>query len=126
MYIRSFQLSDSFRINDLLRSVLSEECCKETMTALTDQLSWESDLVLVAIEDDMPVGVIIGTVKDGAGYIQRVVVHQDYQRMGCGRALIEALQERFARRRVTIMKAMADEHNAPAFPLYEATGVAIG
>ncbi len=126
MGIRPFQLSDSLRVTELLRSVLSEECCKDTLAAIADQLSWDHDLVLVAVEQDTPVGVIIGKIRGQEGCFYRVAVHADYQRRGYGRALVEALQQRFEKRSVKTMRAEADMHNEPAFPLYTAAGVAIG
>ena len=48
MKIRSFQLSDYRQVAELLEEVLSEECCEETMGAFARQLSWDSELVLVA------------------------------------------------------------------------------
>ncbi|WP_166245544.1 GNAT family N-acetyltransferase [Paenibacillus turpanensis] len=126
MYIRSFQLSDSAPVTELLREVLTEECCQETMAALTRQLSWDSELVVVAVEDELPVGIIIGTIEEGDGYFYRIAVHTDYQRRGIGRSLAKALQARFEQRKVKSVKVTADEHNEPILPLYAAVGVAVG
>lgn len=48
MHVRSFQLSDYRPVTQLLESVLTEECYEQTMEAFGRQLSWDSELVLVA------------------------------------------------------------------------------
>jgi len=124
MHVRSFQLSDYRPVTELLETVLSEECCEETMAAFARQLSWDSDLVLVAEEDGEIAGMIIGTIDNGKGYYYRVAVHPDYQRRGIGKSLIRGLRYRFEQRGVSRILITADEHNEPILSLYESLGYA--
>jgi ribosomal protein S18 acetylase RimI-like enzyme len=122
MNVRSFQLSDYRPITALLEDVLTEECYEQTMEAFARQLSWDSDLVLVAVENSEIVGMIIGTIDNNKGYYYRIAVSPLYQRKGIGKTLIQALRQRFEQRRVTKILITADEHNEPVLPLYESMG----
>jgi ribosomal protein S18 acetylase RimI-like enzyme len=122
MNVRSFQLSDYRPITALLEDVLSEECYEQTMEAFARQLSWDSDLVLVAVENSEIVGMIIGTIDNNKGYYYRIAVSPLHQRKGIGKTLIKALRQRFEQRHVTKILITADEHNEPVLPLYESMG----
>ncbi|KRE22746.1 GNAT family N-acetyltransferase [Paenibacillus sp. Soil522] len=122
MNVRSFQLSDYRPITALLEDVLTEECYEQTMEAFARQLSWDSDLVLVAVENSEIVGMIIGTIDNNKGYYYRIAVSPLHQRKGIGKALIQALRQRFEQRNVTKILITADEHNEPVLPLYESMG----
>jgi len=122
MRIRSFHLSDYRSVAALLKDVLSEECCEETMAALARQLSWDSELILVATVEGNVVGVLIGTIDEHQGYVYRIAVHRDYQRRGIGRALVQAMHDRFRERRVLKVIIARDKHNELLWPFYRALG----
>ncbi|CAM4506666.1 ribosomal protein S18 acetylase RimI-like enzyme [Paenibacillus endophyticus] len=122
MNVRSFQLSDYRPITALLEDVLTEECYEQTMEAFARQLSWDSDLVLVAVENSEIVGMIIGTIDNNKGYYYRIAVSPLHQRKGIGKTLIQSLRQRFEQRNVTKILITADEHNEPVLPLYESMG----
>jgi ribosomal protein S18 acetylase RimI-like enzyme len=123
MQIRSFQLSDYRSVAELLKEVLSEECCEETMDAFARQLSWDSDLVLVALHEETIVGVLIGTIDHQKGYLYRVAVHPDHQRQGAGTALVSAMNARFRQRNVLKVLIAGDKHNEVLRPFYESLRV---
>jgi Acetyltransferases len=122
MIVRSFQLSDYKPLTELLEDVLSPECCELTMEAFARQLSWDSDLVLVAVEQSEIVGMIIGTIDHNKGYYYRIAVAASYRGKGIGKALISSLRQRFEGRGVSKILITADEHNEPVLPLYESMG----
>jgi ribosomal protein S18 acetylase RimI-like enzyme len=122
MQIRSFQLSDYRSVVELLNVALSEECCEETMGAFARQLSWDSDLVLVATIGETIAGVMIGTIDNHKGYVYRIAVHPDYRRQGAGKALLSAMNARFRQRKVMKVLIAGDKHNEGLRPFYEALG----
>lgn len=122
MNIRSFQLSDANRVTELLQVALSEDCYENTMGPFARQLSWDSDLIMVAEEDGELVGALIGTIDQNQGYIYRIAIHPDARRRGVGKALVKAVEKRFQQRKVTRVWVAGDEHNKAAMPLYEAMG----
>jgi len=124
MQIRSFQLSDYRSVAQLFEQVLSVECCEETMEAFARQLSWDSDLVLVAENEKAEiVGALIGTIDNHQGYMYRIAVHPDFRRQGVGKALIGSMAKRFRQRKVLNVLIPEDKHNALLRPFYEALGV---
>ncbi|UUZ82978.1 GNAT family N-acetyltransferase [Paenibacillus sp. P26] len=113
--VRSFQLSDYVHVTGLFKNVLTEECYEETMAAFARQLSWDSELVLVAEEEGTIVGVIVGTIDNHNGYYYRIAVEQDHQRRGIGQALIESMRRRFVQRKVRRIMVTVDAHNEVVF-----------
>jgi ribosomal protein S18 acetylase RimI-like enzyme len=122
MYVRSFRLVDYASVTKLLDGVLSSTCYDETIEAFARQLSWDSELVLVAEDDDEIVGVIIGTIDDNHGYYYRIAVDTPHQRKGIGKAMIQALKDRFKQRKVSKIIIPVDAHNEPVIPLFQALG----
>lgn len=123
MQIRSFQLSDYQSVAELLKEALSEECCEETMGAFARQLSWDSDLILVALVEETVAGLLIGTIDHSKGYVYRIAVHPDYRRQGLGRALVASMKSRFRHRNVLKVLIAEDKHNEILRPFYESLGV---
>ncbi|MFD0672312.1 GNAT family N-acetyltransferase [Cohnella sp. GCM10027633] len=123
MRIRSFQLSDYRSVAELLEEVLSEECCEETMGAFARQLSWDSELILVAESDGEIAGVLIGTIDKQKAYVYRIAVYEQYRGQGVGRDLVTSMGNRFRQRKVQKMLIAVDEHNELLRPFYESLGV---
>jgi ribosomal protein S18 acetylase RimI-like enzyme len=122
MDVRSFQLADTASVTRLLQEVLTESCYVDTMEAFKRQLSWDTELVLIAEEDEHIVGIIIGTIDNNNGYYYRIAVAEQYQRKGIGRAMIEAMKQRFLQRKVNKILVTVDVHNENMLPLYESVG----
>lgn len=101
---------------------MSDDCYDETMAAFARQLSWDSELILVAEEEQKIVGVIVGTIDKQQAYYYRIAVGQEYQRRGIGQALIEALRQRFVGRKVHRIMVTVDVHNEVVLPVYEKAG----
>jgi len=123
MQIRSFQLSDYRMVADLLEEVLSEECCEETMGAFARQLSWDSDLVLVAESAGSIAGVLIGTIDHHKGYVYRIAVRDQFRRQGVGRQLVSHMSNRFRQRNVMKVLVAEDKHNELLRPFYDSLGI---
>lgn len=122
MHVRSFQLSDVGPVTELLQTALSEECFENTIEPFSRQLSWDSNLIVVAEDEGELVGALIGTIEKNHGCYFRIAVHPDYRRKGIGRSLVAALEHRFQARKVSGIFVAVDEHNSFALPLYEAMG----
>ncbi|MCI3927248.1 GNAT family N-acetyltransferase [Paenibacillus sp. TRM 82003] len=122
MQVRSFQLSDYAEVSQLMENSLSEACFHETMDAFARQLSWDSSLVLLAVDEASIVGVVIGTIDNNDGYYYRIAVDPFHRRKGVGKTLIQALQERFVERKVNRILIPVDTHNEPVVPVFESLG----
>lgn len=122
MKVRSFQLSDCSSVSKLLKEVLSEGCYEETMEAFARQLSLDSDLVLLAIQNNEIAGVIIGTIDNDEGYYYRIAVDRNKQRKGIGKFLIQSLKTQFEKRKVNKIMITVDMHNEAILPMYKSLG----
>ncbi|MDP5275022.1 GNAT family N-acetyltransferase [Chengkuizengella axinellae] len=101
MNLRSFQLSDCEKVTNLLKEELSDTCYKKTIRVFSKQLSYDSDLVVIAEDAQEVVGVIIGSIENNQGqYI--LTEHPDYERNDIGKNLVNELKERFTQRKVEI------------------------
>jgi ribosomal protein S18 acetylase RimI-like enzyme len=101
--------------------MLEEQAYAESLRALTRQLKWDSELILVAEMEEQVVGVIIGTIENNRGVVYRLLV-EEYQRQGIGSALIESLIKMFIARRVNKTWVTADSSNEKVIPFYRAIG----
>lgn len=123
MRIRSFQLSDVNQVMELLQEALMEECYEDTKRAFKRQLSWDSELIMIAEDEGMVIGTLIGTIdQHNTGYIYRTAVHPDYRRQGVGKNLVSAMEQRFQQRNIHRIMIAGDPHNKAIAPLYEAMG----
>ncbi|WP_334074920.1 MULTISPECIES: GNAT family N-acetyltransferase [Paenibacillus] len=122
MRIRSFQLSDVNQVMELLQVALMEDCYEDTKRAFARQLSWDSDLIMIAEVDGEIVGTLIGTIDQNTGFIYRTAVHPDYRRQGVGKNLVTAMEQKFQQRNVRQIMIAGDPHNKAIAPLYEAMG----
>jgi ribosomal protein S18 acetylase RimI-like enzyme len=122
MIVRSFQLSDYADTTSLFQKVMCEDCYEETIKAFGRQLKWDSELVLVAVENDQVIGAIIGTIDKNKAYYYKIAVHPDHQRRGIGRTLVDALKEKFVKRRVMKIMVASCEHSDAVIPLFQSAG----
>lgn len=123
MLVRSFMLSDYEAVNRLFEETLSEVCYEETIEAFARQISWDSELVLVAVNNEnQPIGVMIGTIDRNKGYYYRIAVGLQYRGRGVAKALIRGLDQKFNRRGVSRIMISMDIHNQMLVPIYEALG----
>ncbi len=77
---------------------------------------------LVAIEDDLIAGFIIGFASGGTGFIYTLDVHPDYRRKGIGAMLVSALEEKLRAERAKRIRLEAALNNPAALALYRKAG----
>ncbi|MDM7913516.1 MAG: GNAT family N-acetyltransferase [Methanotrichaceae archaeon] len=79
-------------------------------------------ITLVALENDIIVGFIIGFVSGGTGFIYTLDVHPDYRRKGIGSMLISALEENLRADGAKRIRLEAALDNPAALVLYRKAG----
>lgn len=77
---------------------------------------------LVALEDDVIAGFIIGFADGGTGFIYTLDVHPDYRRKGIGSMLISALEEKLRAISAKRIRLEAALNNPAALALYHKAG----
>ncbi|WP_160646943.1 GNAT family N-acetyltransferase [Chengkuizengella marina] len=102
MNLRSFQLSDCEKVTNLLKEVLSDTCFKKTIKVFSKQLSYDSELVIIAENDSEVAGVIIGSIENKQGLFI-LVEDPSYTHNEVGKKMVKKLRERFVQRKVKEM-----------------------
>lgn len=120
--IRTFRLGDYEAITDIWRRTGLEQTEAESLDALAKQLSWDSELVMVAEQDDKVIGVIVGTIDGNRAYFYRLAVHPEFQNQGVGRKLVEALERRFRDKGANQVIIMVNQDNTKVIPFYSSLG----
>lgn len=122
MLIRSFRLGDYSAIMRIWQETGLDRSDSESLDALAKQLSWDSELVMVAELDGEVVGVVVGTIDGTYAYFYRLAVLPRCQGSGIGRKLVEALENRFRQRGVHRVLIMVNQDNPGVLPFYYALG----
>lgn len=122
MNLRSFQLSDVHAVTSIWKMTASKKREEQTLQVLAKQLAYDRDLVLVAEEDGLVVGAIVGTIEKGTGYYYCLAVHPMFQGMGIGRKLTALLEERFHSKGVRQVQVMVDEGTEKLAPFFRHLG----
>lgn len=122
MKIRSFRLGDYAAITMIWRETGLEQTETESLDALAKQLAWDSELVLIAETEEKVVGVIVGTLDGTRGYFYRLAVDPGYQGHGVGKALVQALEQRFKKKGATRVFIMVNQDNTTVLPFYQRLG----
>lgn len=121
MKVRSFRLSDAHPVLELWERILPQKT--EGLELLTEQLSKDSDLVLVAELDGELVGTIVGTVSDQVALVHRIAVSPNHRGQGIGKELLHTLEKRFYSRGVKEFFYSSDHFNDLASSFYIAMGI---
>ncbi len=84
---------------------------------------YDPSLCSLAVADGQVVGVVLAQIRRGAGMIDEVCVHPDWQRRGIAEALLQNSLNQLAARNMAQARLYTDAENAAgARTLYERTG----
>lgn len=123
MLLRSFQLVDIHDVSRIWKLTASHERERETLRVLSEQLSIDRDLVIVAETDDQEiVGAIVGTMDGDTGFFYCLAVHPDFQDQKIGSQLVATLEQRFRQKRVKRIWITVDQGTQKLLPFYRHLG----
>lgn len=122
MKVRSFRLGDYAAITLIWRETGLDNREAETLDDLAKQLAWDSELVLVAEVEQKVVGVVVGTLDGTRAYFYRLAVDPNYQGLGVGKELVQALETRFRQRGATQVIVMLNQDKKEVMPFYYSLG----
>jgi ribosomal protein S18 acetylase RimI-like enzyme len=121
MKVRPFRLSDALPLMELWEEILPQKT--EALKLLTEQLSNDSDLVLVAEIDKNIVGVIVGTVSGTEALVHRIAVLPNHRGQGIGKLLLKTLEQRCLNKGTRQLYCCIDHYNELALSFYRAMGI---
>jgi ribosomal protein S18 acetylase RimI-like enzyme len=95
---------------------------RDSREAFARQLATGVQAVIGIRHQEELVGVVVATHDSRKGWINRLAVHQKYQRQGIGRRLIEACEEHFQQHDIQIIAALVETENTGSLALFRHEG----
>lgn len=93
--VRAFAGADSAAVAALWRDAFPGDPPRnEPDLVIRRKLAVQPELFLVAIEEDEVVGAVVGGYDGFRGWLYHLAVRSDRRKLGIGRALVEALEDR--------------------------------
>jgi ribosomal-protein-alanine N-acetyltransferase len=118
--IRAFRLTDLGEVLRIERQAFLQEAYDWIEFT---RLYWAGrDTFLVAQVERHLAGYIAGLMDGGEGYIASIAVAPDRRRQGIGRALLDAVKQKFIARGAITMALHVRAGNEPAIALYRQFG----
>jgi ribosomal protein S18 acetylase RimI-like enzyme len=92
------------------------------VVAIPEKISFQPDLMLVALQSDEVVGSIMAGYEGHRGWLSRVAVLKSHQNGGIGQALISAAEERLAALGCLKINLQVVESNSAVVAFYQRAG----
>jgi ribosomal protein S18 acetylase RimI-like enzyme len=93
--VRTARADDVAHVLQIWAASEAEPSVTDDATGLRALLDRDSDALLVAEVDGVPVGTLIATWDGWRGHLYRLAVLPDHRRRGVARALVDAAERRF-------------------------------
>ena len=104
-------------------SILPDQITAIYLTWLTNSIDNNyTDENIGIFKEDQLVGLITLKIKDKKGYIDLLVVEQDYQNQGLGKMLMQKALEFFKQREISDIKVITEAENIRANVFYQKNG----
>lgn len=110
--LKSATREELYDMMPLFRDLYKEDIGAHFTDVLQEYISSDSHLVIVAIADTRIVALFIGSYRLDidyecrAGFIDAVVVHEDYRRQGIGKQLVSNFAEWAKNRNCTVLQVL--------------------
>lgn len=96
---------------------------RDSRQAIASQMEREPSLFLGAFENNILVGVVIGSYDYRMkGWINRLAVHPKYRRCGVGQRLITSMEKILKKKGAAVICALIEETNQESITLFEKLG----
>ena len=121
--IRPYEAGDKSGLIQLWTEVLPDRAPhNDPLSSLERKLVVDSDLLLVAVVDDVVVGTVMGGYDGHRGWIYSLAVLPEYRKQGIGSALIQEVEARLKLRGCMKVNLQVLVTNASVVDFYERLG----
>lgn len=104
---------------------VSDEQVRASLGRLKKHLARGSYWGYVAVENDMPIGVVLVDVEEGATFVDNLYVVPNHRRMGVGEKLMRHVLTKLQAHDVEEVELMVTARNEAAVGLYEKLGFSV-
>ncbi|TMH94725.1 GNAT family acetyltransferase, partial [Candidatus Bathyarchaeota archaeon] len=122
MKIREFKIDDYPIVRDLWQAAGLILRPGDELEDVKLKLQRDSDLFLVAVQDDMIVGSVMGGWDGRRGWIYHLAVKPEHQRQGIGAGLVREVEKRLVAKGARKVNAQVYKWNERSSEFFKAIG----
>jgi len=122
MKIREFKIDDYPIVRDLWQAAGLILRPGDELEDVKLKLQRDSDLFLVAVQDDMIVGSVMGGWDGRRGWIYHLAVKPEHQRKGIGLGLVREVEKRLVAKGARKVNAQVYKWNEQSSEFFKAIG----
>ena len=122
MKIEKFKIEYYDEVVGLWRKAGVEVVSSDTIDEVTRVLNRNPDLFLIGKLHEKVIAVVIGAFDGRRGYVHHLAVDPDYQKMGYGKTIMEALIEQFRTKNIQKVHLFIEKSNKSVIKFYSNLG----
>ncbi|MGC9513998.1 MAG: GNAT family N-acetyltransferase [Fidelibacterota bacterium] len=122
MNIRTYRTSDYEAVKNLWEAAGLYLSLSDTREELHKMLDKHPELFLIAEENDVLVGTVLGSFDGRRGYVHHLAVLPEFQNRGFGSALLKVLEDTYRRMGVVKIHLFIETVNAEVESYYQKKG----
>ena len=122
MKIEKFKIESYDEVVGLWRKAGIEIVSSDTIDEVTRVLNRNPDLFLIGRVQEKIIAVVMGTFDGRRGYVHHLAVDPDYQKMGFGKSIMEALIEQFRTKNIQKVHLFIEKTNKTVVEFYNNLG----
>ena len=122
MKIEKFKIEYYDEVVELWRRAGIEMVSSDTINEVTRILNRNPDLILIGKVQEKVIAVVIGAFDGRRGYVHHLAVDPNYQKMGFGKTIIDALIEQFRKMNIHKVHLFIEKSNKSVVKFYKNIG----
>ncbi|TES94995.1 MAG: GNAT family N-acetyltransferase [Promethearchaeota archaeon] len=122
MKIEKFKIEYYDEVVELWRKAGVEVVSSDTIDEVTRVLNRNPDLFLIGKVQEKIIAVVIGAFDGRRGYVHHLAVDPDYQKVGLGKTIMEALIEQFRTKNIQKVHLFIEKSNKSVIEFYTNLG----
>ena len=95
---------------------------RDSRERIAAEIEGPSAIFLVAEERGKIVGTVLGTIDGRKGWINRLAIEPDHQRVGLGSRMVQEIEARFRRKGLEVFACLIEDHNPGSMRFFEGIG----
>ncbi len=122
MKIEKFKIKYYDEVVELWRRAGIEMVSSDTIDEVTRVLNRNPDLILIGKVQEKVIAVVIGAFDGRRGYVHHLAVDPNYQKMGFGKTIMDALIEQFRAMNIHKVHLFIEKSNKRVVEFYNNLG----